>query len=77
MPMASPHSPVARAAGCRRSSRAGDTEGARRAARALRDIYGDRLVIECWDHGLPEERELATQLIPIAALARRAVGRGE
>jgi error-prone DNA polymerase len=46
---------------------AGDTEGARRAASTLRDIYGDRLVIECWDHGLPEERELVAQLIPLAA----------
>ena len=45
---------------------AGDMEGARRAARALRDIYGDHLVIECWDHGLPEERELVAQLIPLA-----------
>ena len=45
---------------------AGDTEGTRRAASALRDIYGDRLVVECWDHGLPEERELVTQLIPLA-----------
>ena len=45
---------------------AGDTEGARRAARALRDIYGDRLVIECWDHGLPEEREVAVQLMTMA-----------
>ena len=45
---------------------AGDTEGARRAARALRDIYGDRLVIECWDHGLPEEREVAVQLMSMA-----------
>jgi error-prone DNA polymerase len=45
---------------------AGDTEGARRAATALRDIYGDHLVIECWDHGLPEEREIVAQLIPLA-----------
>jgi len=45
---------------------AGDTEGARRAARFLRDIYGDHLVIECWDHGLPEEKALVAQLIPLA-----------
>ena len=45
---------------------AGDGEGARRAASSLRDIYGDRLVVECWDHGLPEERELVAQLIPLA-----------
>ncbi|MBP2646424.1 MAG: hypothetical protein H6Q77_48 [Gemmatimonadetes bacterium] len=45
---------------------AGNAEGARRAACALRDIYGDHLVIECWDHGLPEERELAEQLMPMA-----------
>ena len=45
---------------------AGDAEGARRAARALHDIFGNRLVIECWDHGLPEERALVAQLIPLA-----------
>ena len=45
---------------------AGDTGGARRAARSLRDIYGDHLVIECWDHGLPEEREIVAQLVPLA-----------
>jgi len=45
---------------------AGDDEGARRAASSLRDIYGDRLVIECWDHGLPEEREIVSRLIPLA-----------
>jgi hypothetical protein len=48
---------------------AGDDEGARRAASSLRDIYGDRLVIECWDHGLPEERELVAQLVPLVLRA--------
>ncbi len=46
---------------------AGNVEGARHAARALHDIYGDHLVIECWDHGLPEEKALVAQLIPLAA----------
>ena len=45
----------------------GNVEGARQAARALHDIYGDHLVIECWDHGLPEEKALVAQLIPLAA----------
>ncbi len=44
----------------------GDEAGARQAASMLHDIFGDRLVIECWDHGLPEERELVAGLIPIA-----------
>ena len=56
---------------------AGDADGARRAACALRDIFGDRLVVECWDHGLAEERELVAQLMPWRAPARRAVGGDE
>ena len=52
-------------------------DGASPAARALLDIFGGRVAIECWDHGLPEERELVTQLIPLAARARRAVGGDE
>ncbi len=46
---------------------AGDAARARAAAGVLRDIYGDRLVIECWDHGLPEERELTAQLMAMAS----------
>jgi len=45
---------------------AGDESGARAAAGALHDIFGDRLVVECWDHGLPEERETSIKLIALA-----------
>jgi error-prone DNA polymerase len=45
---------------------AGDAEGACEAAAALKDIFGGRLAIECWDHHLPEEREVVRQLIPLA-----------
>jgi len=50
---------------------AGDAAGARRAAFALRDIFGDRLYVECWNHGLAEERRLVAALVPLA----RALGR--
>ncbi|MEN9509814.1 MAG: hypothetical protein RLZZ621_2377 [Gemmatimonadota bacterium] len=46
-------------------------EGARdqawTAAVELRDVFGDHLAIECWDHRLPEERVLVRQLRPLAA----------
>ncbi len=45
---------------------AGDATGARHAAYTLHDIFEDRMAIECWDHGLPEERDLVSQLIPLA-----------
>ncbi|MES2180391.1 MAG: PHP domain-containing protein [Gemmatimonadota bacterium] len=48
----------------------GDVIGARTAAATLRDIFGGRIAIECWDHGLPEERETSTQLIDVS----RAIG---
>ena len=50
---------------------AGHAAAARRAAFRLRDIFGDRLYIECWNHGLGEERRLVAQLVPLAhALGR-------
>ncbi len=44
----------------------GDAAGARAHATRLHDIFGDRLVIECWDHGLPEEREVVAGLVHLA-----------
>jgi error-prone DNA polymerase len=45
---------------------AGDREGATEAVATLLDLFDGRLAIECWDHRLPEERELVRQLIPLA-----------
>jgi error-prone DNA polymerase len=45
---------------------AGDDAGARAAAGQLHDIFGGRLAIECWDHGLAEERALLPELIDLA-----------
>jgi error-prone DNA polymerase len=45
---------------------AGDHDGARTAAATLADIFGGRIAIECWDHGLAQERQLVPQLIGIA-----------
>jgi error-prone DNA polymerase len=45
---------------------AGDAAGAREAAARLHDIFDGRLAIECWDHGLEEERALLEPLIGIA-----------
>jgi error-prone DNA polymerase len=39
---------------------------ARAAAGTLRECFGERFAIECWDHGLPEERALAERLITLA-----------
>ena len=33
----------------------------------LRDVFGEHLAVECWDHRLPEERALVKQLRPLAA----------
>jgi error-prone DNA polymerase len=44
----------------------GDVDGACEAAAALMDIFDRRLAIECWDHGLPEERATTTRLIAVA-----------
>ena len=45
----------------------GEMDAARAAASNLIDIFGrDRIAIECWDHGLPEERETTSRLIEVA-----------
>ncbi len=49
-----------------RRLRAGDGAGAREAAARLHEIFSGRLAIECWDHGLEEERALLAPLIEIA-----------
>ncbi|MDX2261411.1 MAG: PHP domain-containing protein [Gemmatimonadales bacterium] len=45
---------------------AGDERGACDALALLRDLFGGRVVVECQDHGLPEERALAASLIALA-----------
>ena len=49
-----------------RRLRAGDIAGAREAAARLHEIFCGRLAIECWDHGLEEERALLAPLIGIS-----------
>ena len=44
----------------------GNVDGACEAAAALMDIFDRRVAIECWDHGLPEERETTKHLIAVA-----------
>ena len=44
----------------------GDTDAACEAAASLMDIFDRRVAIECWDHGLPEERVTTVRLIEIA-----------
>ena len=44
----------------------GDTDAACEAAASLMDIFDRRVAIECWDHGLPEERVTTARLIEIA-----------
>ena len=48
----------------------GNVDAACEAAAALVDIFDRRVAIECWDHGLPEERETSRHLIAVA----RALG---
>jgi error-prone DNA polymerase len=45
---------------------AGDVDAACDATATLLDIFGRRVAIECWDHGLPEERDTCRHLIQIA-----------
>jgi len=45
---------------------AGDADAACDATAALLDIFDRRVAIECWDHGLPEERRTSQALIAIA-----------
>jgi len=44
----------------------GDLDGACEAAATLLDMFGARVAIECWDHGLEEERRLVPPLMAIA-----------
>ncbi|CAN5370332.1 hypothetical protein BH09GEM1_BH09GEM1_30130 [soil metagenome] len=44
----------------------GDSDGACEAAATLLDIFDRRVAIECWDHGLPEERVTTARLIDVA-----------
>jgi error-prone DNA polymerase len=43
-----------------------ETDAACEAAATLLDIFDRRVAIECWDHGLPEERVTTARLIEIA-----------
>ncbi len=45
----------------------GRDEAAWQAATQLRDVFGEHLAVECWDHRLPEERVLVRRLRPLAA----------
>jgi error-prone DNA polymerase len=45
---------------------AGDAAGARQRLGMLDEQFGGRVAIECWDHGLAEERALVPQLIALA-----------
>ena len=44
----------------------GETDAACEAAATLLDLFDRRVAIECWDHGLPEERETTGRLIEVA-----------
>jgi error-prone DNA polymerase len=44
----------------------GETDAACEAAASLLDIFDRRVAIECWDHGLTEERVTTARLIEIA-----------
>jgi DNA polymerase III alpha subunit len=47
-------------------AREGRLREARRALGVLADCFGERLAVEVWDHGLPEERALVRRLLPLA-----------
>ena len=44
----------------------GESDAACEAAASLMDIFDRRVAIECWDHGLPEERATTRRLIDVA-----------
>jgi error-prone DNA polymerase len=44
----------------------GDLDGACEAAANIKDMFDGRMAIECWDHGLAEEREVVRGLIEVA-----------
>jgi error-prone DNA polymerase len=45
----------------------GRDDAAWHAATQLREVFGEHLAVECWDHRLPEERVLVRRLRPLAA----------
>jgi error-prone DNA polymerase len=45
---------------------AGELDHCCEAAATLMDMFDRRVAIECWDHGLPEERETTGRLIEVA-----------
>ena len=45
---------------------AGDETGARRTLGLLAEIFERRVAVECWDHGLPEERAIVHGLLGLA-----------
>jgi error-prone DNA polymerase len=45
---------------------AGDLDGACEAAAIIKDAFDGRMAVECWDHGLTEEREMVGGLIEVA-----------
>jgi error-prone DNA polymerase len=47
-------------------AREGRMRDARRALGLLTDMFNDRVAMEVWDHGLPEERKLVRRLLPLA-----------
>jgi error-prone DNA polymerase len=46
-----------------------DHAGARAALGLLADAFAGRVAVECWHHGLPEERALVRALVPLARSA--------
>ncbi|MEP6764874.1 MAG: DNA polymerase III subunit alpha [Gemmatimonadaceae bacterium] len=46
--------------------KAGKHDDAWLAACALRDVFGEHLAIECWDHRLHEEHVIVNELLPLA-----------
>src|SRR5207302_9238454 len=45
---------------------AGNVNAACEATAMLLDIFDRRVAVECWDHGLPEERETSQRLMTVA-----------
>jgi error-prone DNA polymerase len=45
---------------------AGDIDGACEAAAIIKDTFDGRMAVECWDHGLAEERAIVNGLIEVA-----------
>ncbi|MFL5612740.1 MAG: DNA polymerase III subunit alpha [Gemmatimonadaceae bacterium] len=45
---------------------AGDVDGASQATAVLKDVFDGHIAIECWDHGLADEREIVRGLLELA-----------